>query len=374
MTAYLDITDASGNPLAKWANMQDVGGQPGLEYALSVGGIGTLIVRRDDTTGERLPLDARIGVWRSFAGRSPVVDCEAIFLVRDYQWLPNALETTAYHVNELLERRITAYDAGTTYTAKTGAPDDLIKAYIRENMGASIVAAARDGTETQADISALLSVQADLTQATSLHDASTRRRLDRVIQELSQAATTAGTYLVCEIVPSGANGRSLEVRTYVNQRGVDRRYGTSQPLIFSEERGNIENVTVRESHRTEATVVICGGSGQGSDRSIQVAIDAARLAASPLNRRELFIEQTDSNDTAVLLAKADAALRNNAPTVVIEGDLINVPTATRGIHYNLGDLVTVQHRAGSFDVRLETLTVRIAGGEIRDRMRFRGVL
>ena len=239
MSVYLDIADASGNPLDKWADMQDVGGAPGLEYALSVGGVGTLIVRRDDATGQRLPLDSRIGAWRSFAGRSPVLDCDAIFLVRDYTWLPNAIETTAYHVNELFERRITAYDAGTSYTQKTGAPDDLIKAYVRENMGTGIVGADRDGLETQADISALVSVQANLTQVTSLSDASTRRRLDRVIQELSQAATTAGTYLVCEIVPSGSGGRSLEVRTYVTQRGVDRRVGSSQPLIFSEDRGNI---------------------------------------------------------------------------------------------------------------------------------------
>lgn len=374
----LRIADDAGTPLDDWANFADVDGQPGLEYSLSVGGVGALIVRKQTLTpGKLIPLDGRVAVWRSFAQRKPVIDCNAVFLARDYMWGPTWQGITCYHANELLERRITAYDAGTAYTSGTAALDDLIKKYVRNNMGTGVVLADRDGGTTygaQTDISSLVSVQADLSLAPSATDSSTRRRLDRVITELSQAAATLGTYLVCEIVPSGSQNRSLEVRTYINQRGIDRRAGTPQALIFSESRGNIENVTVRESHRDEITVVIAGGSGQEAARVIEVAMDATRLAASRLNRRELFIEQNDISTTTVLQAKAQAALRANAPTVVIEGDLIPTASATRGIHYNLGDLVTVEHRAGTFDVRLETLSVTVSKGKVRDRMRFRGVL
>jgi hypothetical protein len=374
----LAIADAAGAPLDEWADFVDVDGQPGLEYTLSVGGIGALIVRRLDTgRGKLIPLDGRVGAWRSFAQRAPVLDCDALFLARDYTWGPHWQGVTCYHVNELLERRIIAYDAGSAYTGKTDTADDLIKAYASQNMGAGVVVADRDGGSTyaaQTDISAYVTIQADLSLAPSLTDASTRRRLDRIVAELSQAAATQGAYLVAEIVPSGAQGRSLELRTYVNQRGIDRRAGTAQELIFSEDRGNIENVTVRELHREEATVVIAGGAGVESARAIEVAMDATRLAASPLNRRELFIEHSDITTSTVLQAKAQAALRANAPTITIEGDLIPTPSATRGIHYNLGDLVTVEHRAGSFDVRLETLSVRVSQGKVRDTMRFRGVL
>jgi hypothetical protein len=374
----LRIADASGSPLDEWGNFVDVDGQPGLEYALSVGGVGALVVRRlSEARGKLIPLDGRAGVWRSFAQRPPRLDCDAIFLARDYAWGPHSQTITCYHANELLERRIIAYPAGSSYTSKTDEADDMIKAYASQNMGTGVVLADRDGGTTygaQTDISALVAVQANLGLAPSITDASTRRRLDRVIAELSQTAATQGTYLVAEIVPSGAQGRSLELRTYVNQRGVDRRAGTPQALIFSEDRGNIENVTVRELHREEATVVIAGGQGEGAARAIEVAIDSARLSASPLNRRELFIEDTNVTSSAVLLAKAEAALRANAPTITIEGDVIPTPSATRGIHYDLGDLVTVEHRAGSFDVRLETLTVTVQNGRVRDRMRFRGVL
>jgi hypothetical protein len=374
----LRISDASGNPLDEWANFVDVDGAPGLVYALSVGGIGALTVQRlSEARGKLIPLDGRVSPWRSFAGNAPTLDSDAVFLARDYAWGPHSQAITCYHANELLERRITAYDAGSAYTSKADSADDLIKAFIRENMGSLVNLTDRDGGTTygaQTDVSAFVTVQADLGLAPSQTDASTRRRLDRVVAELSQAAATQGTYLVAEIVPSGAQLRSLEVRTYINQRGIDRRVGTPQALIFSEDRGNIENVRVQELHRNEATVVIAGGGGTGSSRAIEVAYDLARMGASPLNRRELFIEQNDVSASAVLLAKAQAALRANAPTIVIEGDLISTPSATRGIHYNLGDLVTVEHRAGVFDVRLETLVVRVSGGKIRDRMRFRGVL
>jgi hypothetical protein len=176
--------------------------------------------------------------------------------------------------------------------------------------------------------------------------------------------------VVAEIVASGTQKRGLEVRTYINQRGVDRR-----SLILSEAQGNLENVRVQKSHRNEATVVIAAGGGLGASRVIAVAEDLTRMAASPLNRRELLIEKTDTTDPAILADKADAALRAAAPTVVITGNLVNTDSATRGIHYNIGDLVTVEHPvAGRFIVRLEVVTCRVSGGVLRDTVKFRGVL
>lgn len=369
---YVGLSSPTGVPIEDLANFQDDPQGPGLEYAYTVGGIGYCTLRRNNQYDLGMfPLDARLGVWRVFNPGAPArLDNDAIHLVRDYLYTPFTNGVTAYHANELFERRISAYDAGTGYTSKTGDADDLIKAYWNQNAGSAFVGADRDGSDTQVDVSSLVSVQANLGLGPSMNDQSTRRRLDRIIQELSQAAATAGTYVVAEIVASGTQKRSLEVRTYINQRGVDRRN-----LILSEAQGNLENVSVRKSHRNEATMVICGGGGLGSQRAIAVAEDLVRMAASPLNRRELFIEQQDTQDTAVLQDKADAALRAAAPTVVIEGDLVNTTSAARGIHYNIGDLVTVEHPvAGRFVVRLEVLTCRVSGGKVQDRVRFRGVL
>lgn len=372
-SVYVGVSSPTGVPVDDLASFQDDPDQgPGLEYAYSVGGIGYLTLRRNNQYGVGIfPLDARLGAWRVFNPGAPArLDNDAIHLVRDYLYTPHTNGVTAYHANELFERRISAYAAGSSYTNKTGDADDLIKAYWNQNAGSAFVGADRDGSDTQVDVSSLVSVQANLGLGPSLSDQSTRRRLDRIIQELSQAAATAGTYVVAEIVASGQQKRSLEVRTYVNQRGQDRR-----ALILSEAQGNLENVSVRTSHRNEATVVICGGGGLGATRAIAVAEDLVRMAASPLNRRELLIEQQDTTDLAILQDKADAALRANAPTVVITGNLVDTASATRGIHYNIGDLVTVEHPiAGRFVVRLEVLTCRVSGDVVRDTVRFRGVL
>lgn len=368
---YVGIQTPTGVPVDDLASFQDDSEGPGLEYAYTVGGTGYMTIRRDNRLPDIFPLDARLGAWREFNPGAPArLDNDAIYLVRDFVYTPTVNGVTAYHANELFERRIIAYDSGTTYTGKSGTADNLIKEFWNQNAGSTFVGADRDGSDTQVDISSLVTTQANLGLGPSLTDASTRRRLDRVIQELSQAAATAGTYVVAEIVASGTQKRGLEVRTYINQRGVDRR-----SLILSEAQGNLENVRVQKSHRNEATVVIAAGGGLGASRVIAVAEDLTRMAASPLNRREILIEKTDTTDPAILADKADAALRAAAPTVVITGNLVNTASATRGIHYNIGDLVTVEHPvAGRFVVRLEVVTCRVSGGVLRDTVRFRGVL
>jgi hypothetical protein len=77
--------------------------------------------------------------------------------------------------------------------------DNLIKTLWAENAGASISSADRDGVETQADISAYVTVQANLSLGGSVAKAMARRNLLDVCQELAEASTTAGTYLTFEI-------------------------------------------------------------------------------------------------------------------------------------------------------------------------------
>src|SRR5690606_12984807 len=135
--------------------------------------------------------DGRLQSWRGIAGRSPAMDGLATFLIRDFERGPSYRRYLAYHANELFERRIIAYASGSSYTSKTGAGDNLIKALIRENLGSLVSAANRDGADTGADISGYLSVETDLSLGPTIQMAATRRNLALVIQELAQAATTA---------------------------------------------------------------------------------------------------------------------------------------------------------------------------------------
>lgn len=374
MSIYLEakIADAFGVPLTTVADFADAAGGSGIDVALSVGTVGTCILTTaEGRTPTLFQLDGRIGIWRSIAGRPPALDGEAIFLIRDFEAGPSYRRYTAYHANELLERRIIAYPSGSSYTAKTAAADNVIRALIRENMG-SLVNASRDGAETGVNVSSLVGVQPDLGLGPTVSMAATRRNLALVIQELANAATTAGTYLVAEVV--AATPTTLEARVYAGQRGRDRRASTATPIILSEQRGTLQNVIVRESYRNEITVVVAGGSGEGANRQIQVATNGTRLAASPLNRREAFIEDGNIDDLNVLLDKAEAALRANAPTVTMTADLVETPGVTRGIHFDLGDYVTAEAYGKQYDVRVNVLRYTYAGGQYRSTISLRGTL
>lgn len=355
------------------ADFADAGGGPGLDVLLSVGQVGVVTLTTPQRrTPSLFKLDGRIGIWRSIAGRAPALDGQATFLIRDFEYGPSYRRYIAYHANELFERRIIAYPSGSSYTAKTAVGDNLIKALIRENMGSLISAANRDGSETGADLSSFLTVQPDLALGPTISMAATRRNLALVIQEVAQAATTAGTWLTCELV--SPTPERLEARVYAGQRGNDRRAITGAPIVLSEATGTLENVVVREEHRNEITFVIAGGSGEGPARVIQTASDTARLTASPLNRRELFIEDTNVSDPATLLDKAEAALRAGAPTVTMTADLVETPGCTRGIHFDLGDYVTAEAYGAQYDVRLNLVRYSYAGGQYRSQLALRGTL
>lgn len=373
MTIYVRLADAAGTHLTTITGFADAEG-PGLEYALSVGNpTAPLILTVPGTFDASLfRLDGRIGVWRTIAGRPPVLDGQAIWLIRKWEYGPKNTYTrvTAYHANHLLSRRIIAYSAGTTYTSKSAAAaDNQIKSFASQNLGSGIVSADRDGVETQADISTYLAIQSNLSLGQSVAKGATRRQLDRVIQELCESSTTAGTYLTAEVIaPTEA---TLELRTYTRQRGVDHTTGSAQPVILSELRGNVENVVLTIDRTEEKTFIVAGGGGQEAARLITTALDTTRMAESPFNRVELFVEDTNINDATQLQDIADAALRAAIPRYDVKADLVETPSTTRGLQFDLGDLLTVEHRGQQYDVRLEAVAVKAQGGKINQSIHLR---
>lgn len=363
---YVRLADDKGTHLTTITGFVDADG-PGLEYALSVGNpIAPLILTVPGTFDASLfRKDGRIGVWRTIAGRPPKLDGEAIWLIRRRVYGPKGSYTKvyAYHANHLTSRRVIAYNAGSAYTSKSAAAaDNQIKSFASQNLGSGIVGADRDGSDTQADLSSYLAIQANLGLGASVAKGAARRKLDRVIQELCESSETAGTYLAAEIIAPTES--TLELRTYTQQRGIDHTAGSGQPVILSEDRGNIENVILDDDATNEVTFVIAGGSGEESARLIATAVDTTRMGESIFNRIEDFIEDTNVDDTTQLQDMADAALRAGIPKISVSADLVETAGTTRGLHFDLGDLLTLEHRGMSFDLRLDAITVRVQAGAV----------
>jgi hypothetical protein len=373
MSTYyaLHLADPYGVRLATIVQFIDDGYGAALDYTLNVGQPGTLTFAVPASFDASLFLvDGRVGVWRSINGRPPTLDGEAIWLIRRREYTDDATRITAIHANHLLNRRIAAYAAGTSYTNKSAtAADNQIKTIVNENFGASISSADRDGAETQADVNAYLSVQTNLSLGASVAKAFTRRRIGEVVQELCEASTTAGTYLNTEIVAPTES--TLELRTYATQRGVDHRATSGQPVILSPARGNIENVRLVEDYMDEATFIIAGGQGEGANRLIATAADTARMGLSPFGRIERFVDMSNVSDATQLQDEADAALRGARPRITLEGDLVETPATTRGIHFDLGDIVTVEYRGKQYDCRLDVIHETVSQGRRRSQIQLR---
>ena len=100
-----------------------------------------------------------------------------------------------------------------------------------------------------------------------------------------------------------------------------------------------------------------------------------RAAASPFGRVEHFVESSDTDTPAVLQGVADAALRQARETRVLTADLRETDGATRGLHYDLGDVLTVEHARTQqqFDARLDVVRVSVGGGQQRSQAALRSL-
>lgn len=367
------IADALGTPLdevSDFVNNPD-GGGAALDYALNVGGIGALSLTVPASyPNENLLLDGRIGVWRSINGRPPTLDGDAIFLIRKWRYTNEVTTVTAYHANSLLKRRIIAYFTGTSYTLKAAvAAGNQIKAFASQNLGSGIVGADRIGVETQADLSTLLSIQSNLGDGASIAAQDSYANLYDLIKAITDASTQAGTYMAAEII--APTDRTLQLRTYAGQRGINHLVSSGQPVILSEDTGSLTNCVLEIDRSQEVTFAICAGTGPGTSRITATSVDTARMGESPFNRIEAFGDYTNISDPAVLQDKADALVRAGRPRTEFTADIVETDALTRGIDYDLGDLVTASFRGNQYSCRLDVIGVTVGSGKQSSTARVR---
>lgn len=343
-----------------------------LHYVRNVCGTGwfELVLPGDFAIGqERRFTDWRLVVWRTPAGGREYLDFAGFVrrVERTYSGGVSRITLSGPDYNEILARRIVAYAAGTAYSRKaTDNADDLMKAFVRENLGALCV-------DTTRDISARgFSVQADLSAGTSLTKSAAWNRLDETLRELYESSRKApATAAFYGVVPLG-DGYDMEFRTRIGQWGQDHRYpnGADGAVIFSVERGNLDNVQQIYDASGEVNHVYGCGEGQLENR-IQVTVsDATRIAASVINRREAAYENPGVAASASLTDEAQEELAAGAPVESFTADPLTVEGCEYGVHWNLGDRVTSIWLEGRFDCHIAGVEVRVdeSGETISARM------
>lgn len=323
-----------------------------------VGAIGSLIltVPYSRAIQAMLRKDYRISISRCLPGGSPSLLFDQVYLMRRPRLFNSdgldMIEISCVDCNDLLRRRIVAYYTGSLQTQVTGPIDDSMKALTRENLGN---AASDYASSTARGLpSGQFTVEVDLGSGPSLTAAYAWRGLLDALQDLSQAARTAGTYTTFDVVATP--GQPLTFRTFVGQRGIDRRGGGLMPL--SVQTKTLSNVVLEYDWSEEKTAIYAGGRGEQSDRVVQTAVDDTRSAESVFGRIEDFVYSNGETTTSVL-ADAQARLAAGRPRITATGNYQDSGAVIFGRDVTYGDLVPAQAYGVDFTARLDTVTLAV---------------
>lgn len=328
-----------------------------LQYVRKINDVGSFTLVLDGNyNASYLKLDGRIVVFRNNK-----IDGNTAWLIRRVTRELDSNGRRNFVINataaiELLKRRIVAYDAGSAYTNKTAAADNMMKAIVRENLGSL-------ATDTNRDLSTYLTVEGNTSLGPVVSKAFSRDNVFDVLQDISDATVVAGSAVYFDIVTPAYN--SLEFRTYRGYRGLDNSFpGGLVPVILSSHRGNLANVTRTYDWMDEITYVYAGGRGQEANRQIATASSQERIGQSPFNRREGFRNSSNTDGATALQNEANAGLWEGRPKRTFLAELVNVPGATEyAVHWNFGDKVTAEFEGESIDCIIEAVQVTVAGGK-----------
>ena len=241
---------------------------------------------------------------------------------------------------------------------KADSADDVMKAYVRDCLTAA--------TDTTRNLS-FFSVASDAGADSSIEWSSRYQNLLSELREISDAASTDFD------VVAQTDG-TLQFTTYYPQLGTDRRETNTlgnAPVIFAIERDNIAEQRWFKSGlqmvEQGSNAIYVGGQGNGAQRTI-----TQRLAPQSIltwERWEKFVDARDAQDATQLSDRADSKIEEmSGVDTGVSFRALSSESTIWGVHYNLGDLVTVRiWREGiSFNDQITTIEAWVdgAGNEI----------
>ena len=333
-----------------------------LEYIKTQNAIGSLVVNlpRGLLQYDQFSVGDIFEVWREKGGVLELQNETAYFLQNWEFWTDGEggeyIRLIASDANWLLDTAIVAAFSGSEDAEMTGIPDDLMKAIVSKQLG-STASAWRSKITEAPNLGA---------GGASISKAFAYRNVLTVVQELADLATEAGVWLGFDVVRTAPG--AFEFRTYTGQRGQDHGRASGDPRLVGRQYGNLSEATFGTYHADERNVVVVGGQGEGTARTLVMRANDSRVLASKWNRREYFKDSRDDSTTAALEADGDAALEEFKPKQRLTGTLHDTPGMQYGIHYWFGDVLSVEAFGYFVDCHVKAVRVRVDqdGGEQLD--------
>ena len=340
-----------------------------LEYVRTENTIGSMVltIPRELMRYEDFAVGQLFEIWREKHGSLELQNDTAYFL-QDWQFYTDRdgkeyIQLYATDANWLLDTAIVWAYAGSAQAEKTGKPDDMMKAIVREQLG-DLAAAERRKLSVQNDVGA---------GGTSVTKAFAYRDVLTVLQELADVANENGVYLVFDVVRTAP--ATFQFRTYAGQRGTDHSRTSGDPRLVGKQYGNLAEASFGAFHSDERNWVLVAGKGEEADRITVQRYNTSRIGSSKWNRREYFKDSRDNDSTAALQADGDEVLNDHKPKQILTGRLLDTPGMQFGVHYQFGDIVTAQAFGYNVDCHISSVRVKVDqdNGEQID-VRLRGEL
>ncbi len=264
-------------------------------------------------------------------------------------------EITAADLNVLFDSRVIAYREASAEADKSGAADDLIKAYVRENVGALSTTDYDGNTITTRDASAWLTVAADQSAAVSVEWKASGAGLLSTMQDLQKAAIAGGSDLVWGITYQADKAVLV---TGLQFTGVNR----TTSAVFSIENGNLRNPKIVYDYMAYTSVAYSADAGKGAEQAIVEVASPGVVIRSIASRREAWVNSSGET-TDELTADAQAEVTSAYPRLRLEGEIVSNNKTPYAVPVNgswkLGDLVSVNFGGQTFAVLVKAVNVRV---------------
>lgn len=309
-----------------------------LTYTKEVSGIGVLAFTMaevdDDDLRDIFADDNIIDVKRVDPDGNLIT--EESYFVRDFHRVTaeNGLRVVigGVSLNELIARHIVDPDDDSVqpnggFATKAGDAMTVIRAYVREQSG-DLASVVRQEPR--------FSVPGQLLSGTNV---GANLRHQNLWVEMRRLAISGDVDL--QVVHDGAGNLSLEIKRIGTDKSVTTRI-VPPYLVFSPDRGNLRNPSLKISRRNEENVIYGLGDGEGANRTLVKTIGAGSTDTI-YNRIETALDVRDAvmGDITTIQTQAAQRIISKAPIIEFEFELVpDSGGATYRVDWFLGDTAT----------------------------------
>lgn len=349
-----------------------------LNYARARRTVGALTLVLPDRYPEaRFGRDAVIRLYRRAEGGPNYLEPSAVWFVRktSRDWKERTLSLACVDQVTFLERRRVAYRPQSLYADKTfdegNAPapaDDLMKAYVRENLGALAVEESTGNPDPVRDLSAYLSVEDDVSLAPDVEYTGSQQKVIDVLNGLARESEDLGTILFFDIVTTGP--KTFEFKTFPLTAVADRR----DLLTFTWQSGNLDNLVSEIDYTNEITVINVGGDSSGITKYVRRVVDESRALLTPFNWIEDYIDLNEDYSDDYMDMVGRKILQGAKPKKKIRANLVDSPDRRYGRDYFYGDYINVELGGDIFSCHIAAVNNSVSEGKEQLSIQLEGEL